>query len=49
MSVTLYEPALKALLDSQEGPVGSYVQRLATLSWLQAQRTFDGLLRGAPS
>ena len=29
MSVTLHEPALRALLETQEGPVGRYVERMA--------------------
>jgi hypothetical protein len=29
MSVTLYEGALRALLETQEGPVGQFVQREA--------------------
>ena len=41
MSVTLYEPALEALLDSQEGPVGQYVQRIAEAVVVNAQVQFD--------
>ena len=37
MSVTLYEPALRALLDSQDGPVGRYVQRIAEAVVVNAQ------------
>ena len=43
MSVTLYEPALAALLDTQEGPVGRYVQRLAAAVVARgAAEQFDG-------
>ena len=49
MSVTLYEPALRALLDSQEGLVGQYVQRLATRIEIQAQQNVKDYFGGAPS
>jgi hypothetical protein len=46
MSVTLYEPALRALLDSQEGPVGRYVERVAEAVVVQAQAQFDDYFHG---
>jgi hypothetical protein len=49
VSVTLYEPALRALLDSQEGPVGQYVQRLATRIEIEAQQNVKDYFGGAPS
>ena len=49
MSVTLYEPALAALLDSQEGPVGRYVERLAVQITLEAQNNVKDYFGTAPS
>jgi hypothetical protein len=46
MSVTLYEGALRALLDTQEGPVGRYVQRVAEAVVVQAQVQFDDYFHG---
>ena len=46
MSVTLYEGALAALLDSQEGPVGQYVQRTAEAVVAHAQVQFDEYFHG---
>jgi hypothetical protein len=48
MSVTLYEPALRALLESQEGPVGRYVQSLAEDITLQAQLNVRYYFESAP-
>ena len=47
MSVTLYEPALRALLDSQEGPVGQYIQRLAVRVVADAENSFDAYFAAA--
>jgi hypothetical protein len=41
VSVTLYEPALRALLESQEGPVGRYIQTLAVRVVARAEDNFD--------
>ena len=41
MSVTLYEGALRALLETQEGPVGRYVERIAEAMVVQAELQFD--------
>ena len=49
MSVTLYEGALRALLESQEGPVGQYVERLAQRTVAQAQQNVRTYFGGAPS
>lgn len=49
MSVTLYEPALEALLDSQEGPVGQYVQRIAGAVTQQAQANVRAYFHSAPT
>ena len=46
MSVTLYEGALRALLESQEGPVGQYVERVAQAVVVQAQVQFDDYFHG---
>jgi hypothetical protein len=48
VGVTLYEPALRALLDSQEGPVGQYVQLLAQRVVTQAQQNVKGYFASAP-
>ena len=49
MSVTLYETALEALLDTQEGPVGRYVERLAQRIEAQAQQNVKTYFGSAPS
>jgi hypothetical protein len=49
MSVTLYEPALRILLESQEGPVGRYVERLAARIEIEAQQNVKDYFGGAPS
>ncbi len=46
MSVTLHEGALKALLETQEGPVGRFVQRIAEAVVVQAQIQFDDYFHG---
>jgi hypothetical protein len=49
MSVTLYEPALRALLDSQEGPVGRFVERKAQAIVLEAQGIIRDYFHRAPT
>ena len=49
MSVTLNEAALVRLLDSEEGPVGEYVQRLAEAVVAQAQGNVRDYFHSAPS
>jgi hypothetical protein len=46
MSVTLYEANLRALLETQEGPVGRYVQRTAEAVVVQAQNQFNDYFHG---
>jgi len=41
MSVILNERALAALLETQEGPVGRFVERIAEAVVVQAQLQFD--------
>ena len=47
MSVTLYEANLRALLDSQEGPVGRYVEALARRVVADAENKFDDYFANA--
>ena len=49
MTVILNEAALVALLDTQEGPVGQHVQRLAAAVEIQAQNNLKAYFIGAPS
>ena len=49
MSVTLYEPALEALLDSQEGPVGQFIEAIAVRVTQQAQANVRDYFHSAPT
>lgn len=49
MSVTLNEPALRLLLETEEGPVGRHVAGLAFQITQQAQRNVRGYFISAPS
>ena len=49
MSVTLFEPALERLLDTQEGPVGQHIQALAQRVSTQAQQNVRAYFASAPS
>jgi hypothetical protein len=49
VTVVLNEVALKALLDTQDGPVGRYVQSVAQAVVVEAQRNVKGYFGSAPS
>ncbi len=49
MSVTLFEPALRALLDTQEGPVGLFIQRKTARVLDQAKTNARAYYGSAPS
>ena len=49
MSVTLFEPALVVLLESQEGPVGQFVERKAARVLNQAQTNVRAYFHTAPT
>ena len=49
MSVTLFEPALNQLLDTEDGPVGRHVQVLAARVVAQAQQNVRNYFQSAPS
>lgn len=49
MSVILNESALRALLDSEEGPVGRLIQEKAEQVTAQAQQNVRGYFQSAPS
>lgn len=49
MSVTLFEPVLVALLDSEEGPVGEFVSQVAAAVTVQAQQNVRAYFASAPS
>lgn len=49
MSVILFEPALEALLDTEEGPVGQFIQQLAAQVTSQAQQNVRDYFVSAPS
>jgi hypothetical protein len=49
MSVTLYEPALRALLDSEDGLVGQYTATKAVFVAAEARRNVRAYFHTAPS
>lgn len=49
MSVVLNEAALTALLDTQEGPVGQFVQRIGAQVVVAAQGNVRGYFQSAPT
>ncbi len=49
MSVILNEVALKALLDTQDGPVGRHVEQVARAVVVEAQRNVQSYFGTAPS
>jgi len=49
VTVVLNQAALSALLETQDGPVGRYVERVADAVVAEAQRNVRGYFGSAPS
>ena len=49
MSVTLYEGALRALLETEDGPVGQYVAARAVIVTAEARRNVRAYFWRAPT